>query len=273
MLRAVWSRVAEGWVGAIGLVALLLLWQIGSFFYNPVVLPSPLDTLRALIDLSLKGRLLEPAVRTVAHALGGYALAAGLGTIVGIAAGLNPPLRKAIWPVVSILQGMPVIAWIVLALLWFGTGDNPPVFAVALSCLPIVFVGAIQGVVTVDRGLLQMASAFRAPLRVLLGDLYLPHLLSYLFPAMLSGLGLAWKVALTAELLASEKGIGADFGLARVNLNMAEAMAWVLVMLALMFAFEYLLVHPLQRWLEPWRREEPRSATTGNGRVTAEAVG
>jgi NitT/TauT family transport system permease protein len=199
-------------------------------------------------------------VRTVEHALGGFALAALLGIAAGLGAGLNPLWRRAMWPIVSLLQGMPVIAWIVLSLLWFGTGDSPPVLAVGLSCLPIVFVGAIQGVATVDRNLLQMARSFRAPLSLLLRDLYLPHLLSYLFPALLSGLGIAWKVALTAELLAADKGIGADFGMARVNLNMAEAMAWVLVMLALMFAFEYLVVHPLQRWLEPWRREKPEMA-------------
>jgi len=259
-LSAFQAWIRERWPGGLGLLTLLALWQVGSFFYNPVVLPSPLETFRALLSLAREGRLLEPAIRTVEHSLGGFVLAALGGVFVGLGAGLNPFWRRAIWPVVSLLQGMPVIAWIVLSLLWFGTGDSPPVFAVTLSCLPIVFVGTVQGVATVDRNLLQMARSFRAPLPLLLREVYLPHLLSYLFPALLSGLGIAWKVTLTAELLAAEKGIGADFGLARVNLDMAEAMAWVLVMLALMFAFEYLLVHPLHRWLEPWRDPEAPAA-------------
>lgn len=249
-------QVGDRWVGTTGILALLALWQVGAWLYNPVVLPSPLATFEALVGLAVRGRLVEPAVRTVLHSLGGFTVAAFLGAIVGMAAGMNPLLRRAVWPAVTVLQGMPTIAWIVLALLWFGTGDTPALFTVALACLPIVFVGALEGVATVDRNLLQMARSYRASLGLLLTDVYLPHLLSYLFPAMVTGLGIAWKVALTAELLASDKGIGADFGTARVNLNTAEAMAWVVVMLALMFAFEYAVVHPLKRWLEPWRRTE-----------------
>jgi hypothetical protein len=64
-------------------------------------------------------------------------------------------------------------------------------------------------------------------------------------------------VALMAELLAANSGIGAKLGMARINLDTAAAMAWIAVAVLLMFTFEYVVLHPLKRWLEPWRQPAP----------------
>ena len=116
-----------------------------------------------------------------------------------------------------------------------------------------MFLGAVEGIRTFPTPLLEMARLFRTPQRLLLSDLYFPHLLFYLFPSLVAGLGLAWRVTVMAELLSSETGIGAELNLARINLDTDEVMAWIAIVVISIWISEYLLLRPLRRRLEPWR--------------------
>lgn len=244
-----------------GLLLFLLLWQVGATRFGPIVLPSPLATLTALARLFARGEVTTAAVMTTLHTLSGAGVAALAGMALGVAAGLHPLIRRGVWPVVTILQGIPPIAWIVLALIWFGSGSTTPVFTIAVATLPVVFVGTVEGVRAADPGLVEMARLYRAPPAMLFWDLYLPHLLSYLFPALVAGLGVAWKVAVMAELLATDTGIGARLATARVNLDTAAALAWILLVVLLMFTLEHLILHRLKRRLQPWRHTGHTSHT------------
>src|SRR5690606_41517585 len=73
-------------------------------------------------------------------------------------------------PLVTVLLGMPPIAWLVLAMLWFGMGDATPVFTVFIACFPIVFAGAMQGTRTLDNQLKKVALAYHLPWHMLLTD-------------------------------------------------------------------------------------------------------
>ncbi|MFZ5826707.1 MAG: ABC transporter permease [Bacillota bacterium] len=244
-----YGRLAAG----TGILTILVLWQIGSTKYGSVVLPTPLETVRAISALLGEGKLLSAAAVTSARTLAGLALAVLTGTLSGIMAGLHPLADRAVRPLVTMLQGIPPIAWIVLALLWFGTGSATPIFTVAVAVIPITFAGAREGVRTMDGNLLEMARIFQTPPAMLFQDIYLPHLLSYLFPSLVAGLGVAWKVAVMAELMASSTGIGAGLHAARVNLDTAKALAWIAVVVALLSAIEHLCLNPLKRRMEPWR--------------------
>jgi NitT/TauT family transport system permease protein len=82
-----------------------------------------------------------------------------------------------------------------------------------------------------------------------------PQLVSYLFPSLVTGLAIGWKVAVMAELLGGSGGIGAGLAVARTNLDTAAILAWIAALATMLFAFEYLVLHPLKRRLEPWRQE------------------
>jgi len=215
------------------------------------------------------GRAASAALATATHAFAGFGLALGVGILLGGVAGVQPLLRQITWPVVTILQGIPPIAWIVLAIIWFGNGGITPIFTVAIAALPLVFVGAMEGIQAADRRLLEMMVIFKAPMRTRLWDLYLPHLIPYLFPVVIAGLGMAWKVAVMSELLASDAGIGAGLFRARINLNTDEAMAWIALAVILMFSFEYLVLHRLRRRLEPWRQQDASEKASASPEAVA----
>ncbi len=237
----------------IGLGIFLVLWQFGAMRYSSVVLPSPLETGAAIGRLATTGKLGSAILTTSFHLFSAFTLAVLMGILLGIIAGIQSWFNKAISPIISALQGIPPIAWIVLALLWFGSGSGTPIFTITVATLPIMFLGAVEGIRTFPTPLLEMARLFRTPQRLLLSDLYFPHLLSYLFPSLAAGLGLAWRVAVMAELLSSEIGIGAELNLARINLDTDEVMAWIAIVVVSIWVSEYLILRPLRRRLEPWR--------------------
>lgn len=87
-----------------------------------------------------------------------------------------------------------------------------------------------------------------------LTDIYLPHMLSYLFPAWITALGSSWKVVVMAELLATADGVGAALAVSRAQLDSAASLAWILAVLALLLAAEYLALEPIKRLAERWRQ-------------------
>jgi NitT/TauT family transport system permease protein len=156
-------------------------------------------------------------------------------------------------PIVTILVGMPPIAWIVLAMIWFGMGDETVIFTVIVASFPIIFVGALQGTRTLDGDLKEMAQSFNFPWHMKFLDVYFPHIFSYVFPAWVSALGMAWKIVIMAELLATSDGIGATLATARSQLDTPTALSIVVIMIGSLMFIEYIILEPIKREVELWR--------------------
>ncbi len=253
-LRAAPAYLWSGWGPAASLLALLAAWEAVAAVVGPIALPAPLEALDALWRLVERGSLWPQLAATARRALLGLALAIGVGTVLGLVAGLSVTAAVASRPLVTVLLGTPPIAWLVLALLWFGAGDGTPVFTVFVACLPIVFGAALQGTRTLDAQLRDMAHAFGLPRRMTLLEVYGPHVLSYVFPAWITALGSAWKVVVMAELLATADGVGAALAVTRSQLDTAATMAWIGSIVVSLLAVEYGVLEPVKRELERWRQ-------------------
>ncbi len=247
--RFVWS----GWAGLAALALLAAVWQVGHEAYGGFILPAPLATLVAAANLLESPAAWATAFQTALRALEGFALSGALGAAAGLAAGYSPATLRLARPLITVLLGVPPIAWIVLAMIWFGSTDGTVITTVVVAATPLVFVGAAEGVVTRDRGLDDMARAFGAGPVARLATLGLRHVSAHLFPALAVALGTAFKVAVMAELLANVGGVGGALASARANLDVEAALAWVLIAVAVLIAVEYGLIHPARAELERWR--------------------
>lgn len=246
----------SGWGALASLFLLLAAWEAISLAYGPLILPDPAATFAKLRALFADGAAWPELAVTARRAMSGLLLAIAVGSLLGLAAGVSLTASMMARPLVTVLLGMPPIAWLVLAMLWFGMGDGTPVFTVFIACLPIVFIGALQGTRTLDHHLKDMATAFRLPLCMKLFDLYLPHVVSYLFPAWINALGTSWKVVVMAELLSASDGIGAALAVSRSHLDMEATLAWVAAVVLALLAVEYLLLEPVKCEVERWRSSE-----------------
>lgn len=247
--RFLWS----GWVGVAGLALFAALWQQGHEAYGDFILPSPLATFDATVALLKSDETWRLAGATTLRALEGFALTALLGGVLGLAVGYSAAAMRLARPLLTIIMGVPPIAWIVLALIWFGSTDGTVVTTITVAAAPVVFIGVAEGAMTRDRGLDNMARAFGAGPVTRLVTLGLRHVAAYLFPALTVALGTAFKVAVMAELLANTGGIGGALATARANLDIVLALAWVVVAVGGLIAVEYGLVHPVRSEFERWR--------------------
>lgn len=252
-LRGMPAYLWSGWGAAASLLLFVALWEWGASVYGTLILPDPRSTFSTLAGLWAAGVAWPELLTTARRALWGLALAVGVGSSLGVLAGLSMTASMMARPWVTLLLGMPPIAWLVLAMLWFGTGDGTPVFTVFIACLPVIFMGALQGTRTLDLHLKDMARAYRLPLGMRLWDVYLPHVAAYLFPAWITALGSSWKVAVMAELLATSDGVGAALAVTRSHLDMSASLAWICAVVGSLLLLEYGVLEPLKREFERWR--------------------
>ena len=126
--RPLGQTLRPGLMGLLSLVILLLLWQGIAPRYPNVILPPPADVALALARLLGEGQIWPAVGATALHALGGFSLAVVVGGGLGLLAGAQPLLQAALTPICVALLGTPPIAWLVLAMVWFGLGHTNSIF-------------------------------------------------------------------------------------------------------------------------------------------------
>src|SRR5690606_12949839 len=151
----------SGWGAIASLLMLVAAWELVAAVYGPLVLPDPRTAFATLYALVASGDAWPELAATARRALAGFALSVLVGSALGLAASVSMTASAMSRPVVTVLMGTPPIAWLVLAMLWFGASDGTPVFTVFVASFPVVFVGALQGARTLDNQLRTMAAAFR----------------------------------------------------------------------------------------------------------------
>jgi NitT/TauT family transport system permease protein len=237
-----------------GVAAILIAWELISLSANPAIVASPADTIRALADLAWGSTLWVELLVTLKRLVIGLAVGAAAGWLLGVAAGLEPRLRSFLEPVRWVGMTIPAVIIAVLAMLWFGLGDFTVMFVVALIVLPTMFVNTVEGVLAIDRRLLEMGRVYRFSRGLLLREIYLPGVASPAIAGLTLATGIAVRAVVLAEVLAAQDGIGHSFSRAMSFLETPQLFAWVLVLLALMAVIEFCVLRPARRRALRWRK-------------------
>ncbi|GIK50513.1 MAG: ABC transporter permease subunit [Hyphomonadaceae bacterium] len=246
--RFLWSA----WIGLAALSLIAALWQLGHEIFGDFVLPAPLPVIAHIQAIVAAPESHPVILATAERALVGLALSLLVGGGLGLVIGYSPAAIRIMRPVVTILIGVPPIAWIVVVMIWFGSTDTTIIATVVAAAAPLLLIGAAEGVITRNRGLDDMARAFGAgPLRR--ATLGLRQAATTLFPALMMASGTAFKVAVMSELLTNAGGVGGALADARATLDVGEALAWVALAVALLLLVEYGLMHPVRSEFERWR--------------------
>ena len=247
------SYLWSGWGAIASIFLFLAFWDLGNQIYGNLILPSPKETFSTLFEMLKDENMINEILITTKRAVIGFSISLVFGTLLGLLSGLFVTASMMSRPIVTILMGMPPIAWIVLAMIWFGMGDMTVIFTVIVASFPIIFIGALQGTRTLEGDLKEMADSFHLSFKMKLFDLYFPHIFSYIFPAWIGALGMAWKIVVMAELLSANDGIGSALAIARSQLDTPTALALVVIMIGTLLLIEYIILEPIKREVESWR--------------------
>lgn len=251
------SKIYRFTAGATGLLVVLFIWKIASAQVHPFILPSPADTYLALTELFKSGELVSNMIITIRRTLIGYGLSIVFGVLLAVILKSNYFWQNFFRPIITISQTIPPVVWITLAVIWFGIADElTPIFLIFIVTFPIIFINVFNGLDNIDYKLVEMGKIYNSSARQMVLDIYIPALIPQLLSAINIGLAFAWKSTVFAEFVGSNSGIGFALSMANNNLQTDRLFVWTVVVLILMFVFEYLIIFPFNRLVMRWKNND-----------------
>ena len=223
-------------------------WEAAALaVHKEVLVADPVTVLKRLGELACTGEFWISATASVGRILLGFMIAVVLGSIVACVTTKLELVKALFTPLAAGIKATPVASFIILALVWIDTG-NIPTFTAFLMAFPVIWGNVHQGIQQVDTGLKEVAKVYRMPRVKCLTMLYIPSVMPFFSAACTTGLGLAWKAGIAAEVLCTPKNsIGKELYSAKIYLETPDVFAWTLVVIVLSFVIEKLLVYLIRK--------------------------
>ena len=210
---AVGPQVTLPWAVRLGVpaavaAAFLALWWFAVIASETVIFPSPLQVAQGALQLAREGTLWEHIGASLFRVGSGFLLAMAVGIPLGLFMGWKAMAYTALNPVVQVLRPISPIAWIPIAILWFGVGDVAPVFLIFLAAVFPMIVQTANGVHTIEQRYLHAAMNFGVSRQKMFHQVIVPAVLPDIVVGMRIGLGVAWLVVVAAEMIVRNSGLG-----------------------------------------------------------------
>jgi NitT/TauT family transport system permease protein len=188
---------------------------------------------------------------TVARVLGALVLSFVFGLVLATAMYRSASLENYLHPLIRLFMAVPVVSWILFAVLWFRGVEFRIAFVLIAVCGPVFLVDSLDAMRGVSRELRGMMRSFRPTTLQYFTKLMLPAIVPNLITSWKINLSLAIRVVTIAELVGAVTGIGHQLAVAQELFSVADVFAWTLVLVALLFLLEAVVTrveHRLLRW-------------------------
>lgn len=258
-------KARDALVGTAAVAAFAGLWHVASTTglfgrvppaYAELLLPPPGAVARAGWESARTGELWGQVSVSLVRVAIGFGIAVAAGLPLGVISATSRTANAVVEPFVRLFSPIPGVAWVPLAILWFGLGDGAAIFIIAIGSVFPVILATAQGARAVDARLVEAARTLGARTLALLRRVYLPSLVPYLVTGFRLGLGFAWRVVIAAEMVGVPKGIGYMLNMGRATGRTEVTLLTMVVLGALMVAAEELVFAPLERRTHAWRALE-----------------
>jgi NitT/TauT family transport system permease protein len=247
MSRARWVGRELGPILA-GVAGLIVVWAVASAIVDSSSLPSPLEVWRAFLDGLGDGSLAEAAAKTLIRLAFSFAVAIAVGTAIGIGLALNEFARRSIRPLIVALQIAPPIAWLPLAVIWFGLSERAVVFVAFVGAFPSVTLGTMSAMRQVSPLLRRAGMTLGARGWALYRSVIFPAALPGYVAGLQQAWGFAWKSLMAGELIVTGvRATGLGHLLAESQSDVPALLAAVAVIVVIGTAVDYLVFNLLDR--------------------------
>ncbi len=247
--------------GIITLLAVCAMWYLttqATHLISTGRFPSPADVYTAARQIShppgyANATIWQHIVQSLELVVLGFLVAAATGVPLGIAMGLSPRFEAFVNPVFLMIRPVPPLAWIPLAVVWFGLSAAAQIFVVWFAAFVPALINAYTGVRTVDRTLIEAARIHGASRRRLLTDVIVPGALPFIFTGLRLSLQASWTTLIAAQLVGSIAGLGHVLIVASIDIYpgmIFYGMLWVAILGA---AMTFVLAQT-ERLAMPWHQ-------------------
>ncbi len=190
------------------MTALLAVWWLAVRVTRSAIFPTPWQVTTGVFELIADGTLWEHIGASLLRVGLGFSLAVLVAVPLGLWMGWVRSAFMTLNPLFQILRPISPIAWIPIAILWFGVGNASPIYLIFISSVFPMVVQTTAGVHTIERRYLRAAENFGVSRTTLFRRVVIPAVLPQIIVGMRIGLGVAWLVVVAAEMIALHSGLG-----------------------------------------------------------------
>ena len=200
--------IRRAWPSLLVLAAIVSAWWLVVVATKSAVFPTPWQVVTGVVELVRDGSIWEHIGASLFRVGTGFGLAVLLAVPLGLWMGWVHGAYVTLNPIFQMLRPISPIAWIPIAILWFGVGDVSPIFLIFISSLFPMIVQTTAGVHTIEPRFLRAAANFGVSRGTLFRQVVIPAVLPQIIVGMRIGLGVAWLVVVAAEMIALRSGLG-----------------------------------------------------------------
>ncbi len=229
-------------------------WACRAELVRKALLPPASAVAAEVWRLAASGDLWEHLWASILRVLEGYAIAAGLALALGVAIGISSVLARLSDLLIQVLRPIPPIAWIPLAILWFGIGETSKVFIIFLGAFFPIVVNVVDGIRGTDQRYVELAQVLEVSRSKLIRRVVLPGAMPSVMTGLRVGLGSAWVCVVAAELIAAERGIGYLIVDGR-ELSRPDVVVAGMIIIGVIGKAMDLMLRFAERRLIPWKKQ------------------
>jgi NitT/TauT family transport system permease protein len=189
-------------------IGLLLAWHWGVRLTHTNIFPSPASVVKGMGDLVRRGLLLSYARDSLMRVGAGYLLAVLIGIPFGMVLGWYPAPAASLNPVIQMLRPISPLAWMPLAIVWFGVSEMAPIFLIFLAAFFPIVVATMNAVRSMPSMYVMAGRNFGLSPAALFLRVVFPAILPQVLTGLRIALGIAWLVVVAAEMIAVNSGLG-----------------------------------------------------------------
>lgn len=246
-LQQVWLR------RVLALTLLLGLWETASRtgVIDPFFFPAPSKIASVMVQLVSAGTIWTHLEATISAAVLGLALGLVVGIVLGFTAALLPLVAQLLEPVMILLNAIPRVILAPLFVIWLGIDLSSKVALALILVAVLVFFAVYNGIKEVDKRLVERVRTLGGGRAVLLREVYVPSVTSWVMGNLKVAVGFAFTGACVGEFVASTRGLGYLLQFAQSTYNAALSMALVVLIMGfvlILFWLSELLERRLMRW-------------------------
>ena len=232
-----------GWLGLSAFLLILILWEAAARCsgWSAQIFPDPMTVVFSMVELIKNGTLLRHTVASLFRVTAGFYLSVMFGIPLGILLGRIWFARSFLNPVIHFLRPISPLAWIPLAMLWFGIGDPPAIFLIFLSSFFPMVVSTTIAVHNINPTFFQVAANFKLSRVETLTKIIVPAIIPEVITALRLTVTIAWLVVVAAEMIAVRSGLGYLILDARNALRMDFVMVGMIIIGIIGLLLDYLM--------------------------------
>ncbi|MEN8189174.1 MAG: ABC transporter permease [Thermodesulfobacteriota bacterium] len=218
-------------------------WELAARFsgWDANIFPNPSTVMVSMGELIGNGSLFKHTVASLFRVTAGFYLATLIGVPLGIFLGRNKTVSVLVNPIIHFLRPISPLAWIPLAMLWFGIGDKPAVFLIFLSSFFPIVVSVTVAVRSINPTYFHVAANFDFNRYEVLSKIVIPAIIPSVITALRLTVTIAWIVVVAAEMIAVQSGLGYLILDSRNGLRMDYVMDGMIVIGLIGLLLDYIM--------------------------------